>query len=326
MRTPSPAASLLVALALACAGCESDDAGDGVSGERRDAGQDAAAASGGAGGAGGAGGSVADAGPERAITIRFRAQVGDRIYSCGESYPAQGTTQVAITPRAFKLYVHDLRLITAAGDEVPVAVEGRGPWQLPEVSLLDFSDVGDCDPAIAVNAVITGRVPAGDYRGVAFANGVPLALNHADPVTLTGPLQAPGMHWTWMSGFRFLIAEVAQAVGPEGQDDAGSPGGAGILHLGSVACAGSFVTGDIQCGRPNRNQVRLDGFDPERDVIVADLGALFADTDLSAPSVCHSFDTLCEPMVEALGIDWLTGMPTSGQRVYRVEPRGEDMP
>jgi uncharacterized repeat protein (TIGR04052 family) len=174
--------------------------------------------------------------------------------------------------------------------------------------------------------VITGRVPAGDYRGVAFANGVPLALNHADPVTLTGPLQAPGMHWTWMSGFRFLIAEVAQAVGPEGQDDAGSPGGAGILHLGSVACAGSFVTGDIQCGRPNRNQVRLDGFDPERDVIVADLGALFADTDLSAPSVCHSFDTLCEPMVEALGIDWLTGMPTSGQRVYRVEPRGEDMP
>jgi hypothetical protein len=147
-----------------------------------------------------------------------------------------------------------------------------------------------------------------------------MALNHADPVTLEGPLQAPGMHWTWLTGFRFLIAELEAVGDPDGDVDAGSGRGLGVLHVGSTACRGLPSAGTISCGNPNRNHVRLSGFDSERDVVVIDVGAIFAQSDLSVESVCHSEGDACAPMFEALGVDPVTGEALAEQRVFRVEP------
>jgi len=157
------------------------------------------------------------------------------------------------------------------------------------------------------NAVVTGRAPPGEYPGVAFKGGVPEALNHADPATLPEPLQAGGMTWGWLLGFRFLRAELA-----------GPTQGLGLLHAGSVACTGSPQEGTVTCANPNRSEVRLSGFDPEQSVIVADIGALFSGTDLSTESQCHSSGEVCAPMFERLGVDLDSGQPLETQSLFRL--------
>lgn len=251
------------------------DAGRDASAGETDAGQDA--------------GAKADAGQDaasdlRAVTIRFAAKVGERDFACGERYADQGSTGVEAEPSDFRFYVQDLRLINATGEEVPVQMDERLPWQTPEVALLDFENAeGRCDATRETNTEITGKVPPGEYTGVAFKNGVPHALNHENPATVPAPLQAPGASWGWLLGFRFVLAELAQPAG-----DAGA-GGVGIFHLGSTACEGDPQGGgSVTCAHPNRTDIRLTGFDPDTNKVVADIGALFAHTDLSKPQVCHS--------------------------------------
>jgi uncharacterized repeat protein (TIGR04052 family) len=217
------------------------------------------------------------------VTIQFAARVGQSAFACGQRYADQGSTGVDAEPLDFRFYIQDLRLINAAGEEVPVQMDERLPWQTPEVALLDFENgEGRCHGNAETNDVITGKVPPGAYQGIAFRNGVPAALNHSNPATVPAPLQAPGVSWNWLSGFRFLLAELGQVA-----SDAGA-GGIGLLHVGSTACEGDPEAGSVSCARPNRNEIRLMNFDPARDQVVADLGAVFAHTDLGKAALCHS--------------------------------------
>lgn len=54
---------------------------------------------------------IAFAADPQSITIRFQAVVGDQKLECGQSYDGIGTTRSRITPRDFRFYVHNLRLI-----------------------------------------------------------------------------------------------------------------------------------------------------------------------------------------------------------------------
>ena len=47
----------------------------------------------------------------------------------------------------------------------------------------------------------------GHLHEMHFGLGVDSVTNHADPVTLGAPLNAPGMWWTWAAGFMFLSLE-----------------------------------------------------------------------------------------------------------------------
>jgi uncharacterized repeat protein (TIGR04052 family) len=340
--------------AVACGdskGGDASDAGRDAGAEERDAAQDAGAVS----------DAAQDAASElKAVTIRFAAKVGERDFACGERYPGQGSTGVEVEPLDFRFYVQDLRLINAAGEEVPVQMDERLPWQTPEVALLDFENAeGRCDATREINTEITGKVPPGEYTGVAFKNGVPHALNHENPATVPAPLQAPGASWGWLLGFRFVLAELGQVAG-----DAGA-GGVGVFHLGSTACEGDPQGGgSVTCAHPNRTEVRLTGFDPDTNKVVADIGALFAHTDLSKAQVCHSnigsdhghgasdgadagahaaadgghdvdggqasdggqhaapgagHANPCTPMFTQMGVDPHSGHPLEAQSVFRVE-------
>lgn len=264
---------------------------------------------------------AAVAAPRQAITLRFAAQIGERDLRCGEVYAGQGSSAVSVEPTDLRLFVQEVQLVRDDGALVPLALDERLPWQTPDVALLDFEDgQGSCVAGNAdTNDVVTGSVPAGTYRGLVFSNGVPEALNHADPATLPAPLQAGGMSWGWLLGYKFFVAELAQVSdGDAGVADAGLPGFS-LLHLGSTACSGNPGAGSVSCALPNRNRVRLDDFDPSTSRIVLDVGALFAETDLRLQAQCHSAGEFCPPLYAGVGLGFDDGQALTSQRVYRVE-------
>lgn len=263
---------------------------------------------------GGSGGSGAKAG--KAVTIRFRAAVADRDFSCRERYEAMGSKKTAVVPADFRFYVQDLELIDAEGKEVPVELDKRAPWQTEDVALLDFEDMqGRCHGTPETNTTITGRVPDGTYQGVVFTNGVPEALNHLEQSKQPAPLDVTDLYWAWLTGYRFMVAELLQDDASAAADaDAGSTlTGIGLMHIGSTACRR-----DQGCTKANRNSVRLSDFDPSKDVIVADIAAIFEATDLSQDMQCHSADAICAPMFERVGVSFEDGKSLDKQKLYRV--------
>ncbi len=258
----------------------------------------------------------------RRVRLRFRATVGSEQFACGSRYVA--SSGVTFTPVDLRLFVQDLALLTAAGREQPITLDARAPWQLESVALLDFEDAsGACLAGTReLNLEVTGRVPSGEYRGFAFTNGVPEVYNHADPARLPAPLQAGSMSWGWLSGYRFLMAEVAAV---SASADAGTAGSA-LVHVGSTACSGSPSGSGVACNKPNRNRVRLADFDPDASVVVVDVGDLFNGTDLSEVTTCHSSGDACAPLFDRLGLSLDDGSATDQQAIYRVEPAPPAVP
>jgi uncharacterized repeat protein (TIGR04052 family) len=249
------------------------------------------------------------------VSISFEARVGDAPFACGSSYADIGATAVTAEPQDLRFYVSDVRMLRSDGSEEPVEIEARSPWQLPNVALLDFENAeGLCASGnAATNSSVTGRVLPGEYVGIAFRMGVPEALNHSDPVTQAAPLELGAMSWGWLLGYKFLRAEMLE-TGVE----AGAVG-VGLVHLGSTACSGNPQAGSVVCTNPNRNDVRLTGFDPATNRIVADVATLFAELDLTGDGLCHSSQEVCAAPFESLGIDLATGQASAAQTFFRVE-------
>jgi uncharacterized repeat protein (TIGR04052 family) len=247
--------------------------------------------------------------------------------------------------------VQEVRLLReGSGQEERVQLDVLPPFQRAEVALIDFTDAtGKCaeSEGSIVNTVIRGKVPAGSYDGIVFVNGVPEELNHAGPAETAGaPLDDITLFWNWLGGYRFIVAELlpmggahdagqidaavgadAGAVVHPGTQDGGtaadaavghSASSAAFVHIGSTGCSGTQSTG-FDCVRKARNEIRLSGFDPTRNTVVADLAEVFKASDLSAPPQCHGIAPPCSAPYAAFGIDMDTGNPAALQQVFRVE-------
>ena len=274
------------------------------------------------------------------VTLNFKGKLGSEELACDRTFSGVGSTRATVKVKDFRFFVNDLALVNESGADVPVMLVDGGNFQAQNVALIDFTDAkGSCASAgTDVNTVITGRVPRGSYTGIKFSTGVPEQLNHGDPALAPAPLKAPGLSWDWLQGYRFTVAELAYVSGGElpdaGSADAGladagaSTGGGGhmggsssiggAVHVGSTGClGGAGVT--ISCTKQNRNLIRLSGFDPARNSVVADLAAVFANVDLTRDTQCHGRGEECTPMFSALGVDITTGAALPTQTVFRVE-------
>jgi uncharacterized repeat protein (TIGR04052 family) len=243
--------------------------------------------------------------------------VGDRDFSCLDTYEDIGSSKVRAVPADFRFYLQDVKLISSDGQEVPVTLQKRAPWQTADVALIDFEDMtGSCHGTTETNDYVTVSAPEGKYKGIVFTNGVPEKLNHLEQSTLPPPLDLTDMYWAWLTGFRYYVVELQQAdvgVGA-GADDAGVVlPGLGLLHTGATACVKDG------CKLQNRNSIRLTDFDPDADVIVADAASVFVETDITQDMQCHSSGELCAPMYKRIGLEWGTGKALTEQNVYRVE-------
>jgi uncharacterized repeat protein (TIGR04052 family) len=243
--------------------------------------------------------------------------VGDVPFACGDEYEGIGTTQATLIPIDFRFYVFDVRLVTDDGEEVPVTLdENVRPWQLGDLALLDFEDgCSNGDPAL--NDTVHGTVPHGEYTGVRFVMGVPFDLNHGNQATAPEPLSLGAMFWSWQAGYKFIR-----------MDSINLSGDAFLVHLGSTGCEGNPPQSPVtSCARPNRVNVELDDFDSHSDVIVADLAALLADSNIefNTPETlpgCQATptDPDCDAIFANFGLNLEDGTSDpSAQQFFRVE-------
>jgi len=274
--------------------------------------------------------------PERSVAITFMGTVGDEAFVCGRSYTGIGRTGSTVTPSDFRFYVSDIQLLSASGQAVPVRLEQDGIWQYENVALLDFEDrTGPCLTGTPeTRGVVVGRIPKGQYRGLRFTLGVPFGLNHADATIAPSPLNLTSLFWSWQAGYKFVRIDLAtfgrpQAIVPGMAPRFGDLEGSQVLgfaiHLGSTMCAAEGATRPPSaCRNPNRPTITLPDFDPDRDVVVADLRRLLDGVDVDTnqpgtPAGCMSTptDADCNPLMRNLGLPF-GGEPAGPQRFFRV--------
>ena len=299
------------------------------------------------------------------IAVDFKAVVGDREFACGESYESIGTSESTVTPTDFRFYVSDVALIDESGNAVPLELEQDSKWQYQNVALLDFEDgTSACDNGTAeMNTTVVGTVPEGDYQGLQFTMGVPEDLNHEDAAIAPSPLNLTSMWWNWQGGYKFLrvdletdeaIANSQMSHGKTTQaseqpsifesdkeihsqnthnnyGDSGhgaeeqSSSNAYLIHLGSTGCGDSAQSSMFDCANPNRVDVTLEDFNPEDNVVVADLAELLAQSNLAAneantPAGCMSSpeDSDCMPIMQNLSLS-SSNIADSQQQFFFIE-------
>lgn len=258
--------------------------------------------------------------PMRAVSINFRAVVGDRDFACGQSYDNIGVGRSTFTPSEFRVFVHDVHVVTRTGQRVAVALEQDGRWQNGDVAMLDFEDgTGPCSNGSPdLRTMITGMIPEGDYVALEFQIGVPFERNHSDLASQPSPLSVTRMFWSWNAGHKFVRLDGRTTTNKNW-----------VLHLGSTGCApsGTASAPPTECAQRNAVTMRFDNVDLARDVIVADVAALYRESNLednqpqtAAGCMSGPSDRDCGPIFKALGLPF-NDVPAAPQTFMRVERR-----
>lgn len=263
---------------------------------------------------------IAACGSAHDVTLQFEGLVGSEPARCGQTYTGIGTTGTDLRLGDFRMYVHDVRLVTEDGRELPIALAQDQAWQVGDVAMLDFEDhSADCAMGTdGTSTTVRGTVTEpGPYRGVRLRLGVPFELNHDDASTAPAPLSYSTMFWGWNGGYKYLRVDAYSTGQPEGL----------VVHLGATGCEGDRRGNITGCTQDNRAEIALDGFDPTADRIAVDLGALLSqsdlDTDAGGPATCMSGfdDPDCEAVFHAVGLPFAGRAPAGPQRFMRVLSR-----
>lgn len=251
------------------------------------------------------------------VTINFAAAVNGAPFACGQAYNNIGASNTTVTPQDFRLYVSNVRLLTASGAEVPVTLDESAPWQHSGAALVDFEDgAPGCPNGTAeLRTQVTGTAARGNYTGLRFTLGLPFAVNHQDPATAASPFDLTEMFWVWQYGYKFLRLDVTTTGQPNGW----------FVHLGSNGCSGGSATQPpTSCALPNRPDITLATFDAATDTVVADIGALFAaanldsDTPNTAPGcMSDNTDPECITILPGLGVSLFDGSTLPTQTLFR---------
>tara|TARA_B100000609_G_scaffold40616_1_gene31010 strand:- start:2197 stop:3060 length:864 start_codon:yes stop_codon:yes gene_type:complete len=255
------------------------------------------------------------------ITINFKAMVGDKAFSCSESYADIGTGKSPMKLVDFRFYVHKVRVINAAGEEVPVTLKEDGKWQSDRLALLDFEDhSGTCAEGKGnegTNTSIVGYVPKKDgIKGLKFIIGVPEDINHLDAAQATAPLdQSTSMFWSWNRGYRFLRFD---AITTDTNRYA--------FHFGSIGCTVDDNKKLESCKFANRVEFSFDSFDPSTNTVVADIDALLKEADVQkadgaqAPGCMSTPETPgCAAPFKAIGLTYGQDAAPKDQTFLKVE-------
>ena len=97
-----------------------------------------------------------------------------------------------------------------------------------------------------------------------------------------------------------------------------------LIHLGSTGCKDSAQSDLFGCANPNRSEIVLEDFNPEEDVVIADLAELLYESDLTTNQAdtaqgCMSSpeDADCNPIMQRLGLR--ASETNDGQQFFFVE-------
>jgi uncharacterized repeat protein (TIGR04052 family) len=256
------------------------------------------------------------------ITLRFRATVDTSPFACGTRYANIGVSHASIVASDFRFYVHDVRLVSSAGDTVRAALRAESPWADRDVALLDFENgTASCaNGTPETRDYLVVMAPAGDYRGVTFTLGVPSSRNHEDLAKAPPPLSLSALSWSWLAGRKFMRVDMRATAA----DSAPTPW---VIHLGSTGCTktDSAATGPTSCRHPNRATISLAGLDPARDVVVADLAAILSRVDVrrnqpktAAGCMSADSDADCGGLFASLGLPHASSTGADTPKFFRA--------
>ena len=283
------------------------------------------------------------------VNLKFALKAGNTSVACGKAIAGLGSKASTAQILDARMYLTNLRLISADGKDVPLALTADGKWQSKDVALLDFEDAsGLCKDSGTqdTNTVVVGNVPAGKYTGIAFNLGLPFEMNHADVATAKTPLNVQALWWNWQFGYKFARIDL--------KTNSPAPNDTFLIHLGSTGCGEVMAMDHGGVGKPtmtmtetmkameamadkppaqpckNSNvvQVRLTNFDPSKDTIVADIASLLNKVNVAQPKPqpagCMSGvdDPDCTGLFANFGLALKTGQCVNdckGQKLFRVE-------
>lgn len=270
-------------------------------------------------------GKDSDAG--QSVEVQFAARVGEQPFACDRSYQL-GTPPSAAKPIEMRVYVHDLALVRASGERVPLVLAKQAPWQGEGVALLDFAKRGgSCTGGTKdTRTKVVGSVPPhDDYTGLHFRIGVPSALNHLNAAKQEPPLNNPDLFWSWQDGHILMQVAWEASNSPYWEFNLSESVQASAAGEG---CQGSDEKG-YTCPNSFQPEVELEVFDAAHDTVKLDLAELFRKVDLTntdyaasdqLPATkpednagldysigCHmeQWDAECGELLDALGIDYL---------------------
>lgn len=247
------------------------------------------------------------AGLEREVSIRFVAELpGGRAFDCNAS-EEEGRTRLG----DLRFFVHDLRLVDASGKEHPLRIVEGGAWQRGGVALIDLENgSGLCRRGTAeTNDTVRGLVASRDYEALRFRIGVPASARRAGLDSLEAATSMRGD-----DGDYDHLRLVALTGGVRWE-----------LRLRSTGCG----DGDA-CEHPNRPELDVRNFSPDRDEVSFDLTRLFRDLDLQgkdegrSPPGCAGDpdDPGCRAVLRNLGLDPRGVVATRGRVfVSRLQQR-----
>lgn len=274
------------------------------------------------------------------ISIPFIAVAGSEPIECGETITGLGLGNTDAKIADFRLFVHDIKLITDQDIEIPVSLDANQHSQNSDIALLDFRDKvevdGDTSEVCAenntlnsaanpnFNDTIEGTVTVDSTYTIShiqFTLGVPFNLNHQDQSGAIEPLRNPGlatgMHWNWQNGYKFTAFDVRPVGGVSRPSDNAWSSAKWNIHLGSTGC--TVGTSDLgngvdpeTCPAPNRPVVTLPlgAINWNEAAIEIDYSELvsmsnIAEDNGNAPG-CMSggTDPECEEIFERFGLPW----------------------
>ena len=215
--------------------------------------------------------------------------------------------------RNLEFFVHDIELLDGAGQPHALKLLSGHASQNGDVALVDLA--GPAGSSLQKSVRGTLESSARNFSGIRFTVGVPFALNHANPLTATPPLDRSEFFWTWQSGYKFLRADLSV----DGHEYA--------FHLGSTGCssASALRPPSQQCAQPHRVRVELKG-DPLNEVIRFRLEPLAMAARTAGFVTCtgnYGQAPACAPPFATTGLDAETGACPTGicaeQQLWSLE-------
>jgi len=240
---------------------------------------------------------------KKLYAVRFDIRAGDQPVRCGSSVANLGTKQTRIEPVDLRFFVHDVALLRAQGERVPLTLYQDDRWQRDNVALLDFvDDTGMCATGNKeIRSVVYGYADEhDDYTSVAFNVGVPPDKNHLDGARAPAPYNSSGLWWSWSDGYKYMRIDVASAEQP-----------IWFFHGGATSCSGTFENG-FTCGALQIAKIALPDYNPQTSIVVFDLAKFYGGSDLTlgddTPGCMGSRTRSARPCTPHWG--WCRGMTT----------------
>lgn len=259
------------------------------------------------------------------ITLNFDAiaQNTDGVsvfVNCQDSYLLGNEKSVA-SLADLRFYVSNVHILTKSGKKLPLTLTPND-FQQSDVGLIDLENGtdncakrGDTQTNHTLTGTLKGKYKPSELVGVAFDVAVPNAKNHSLFSSSDTPLNLQAMSWAWLSGRKFMKAELNVADKVHNlSDDTHAP--LYNVHFGRTGCTGDVATGDIACKKDNRISVVLKDKHWQQKTIALDLTALFSQTNIRQNQTGAVGCMSAENDQDCVGIFKMAGLTGKKQAIF----------